>query len=131
MAMSNVKQAGAAKRMPSGAILSGMRGAQYKGAQAMAEGGAALQPHLNQSMMNYQNLMNQYGMGQAQERNQMISDVTGTLGNMTAIGLLWKSGYFDQPGVSFNPGGGSGGGSMAPKPQMQMGPYGEYMPGDL
>ena len=87
--------------MPSGAVLSGIAGAQYQGARGISEGMAGIEPQLQQmkrnSMMDFYNLQNQYGMGQAQMQNQYSQGWMGDIGNLTKIAMLWRAGYFDNP----------------------------------
>lgn len=106
-AISGVKQAGAAGRMPSGAVLSGIAGAHYQGAKGIAEGGAQLMPRLQEmkrgSMMDYYNLANRYGMGEAQMQNQWREGWQGDIGQFTKLAMLYKAGYFNQPGGGGGP----------------------------
>ena len=122
LGLSRINQAGSAGRLPAGAIMSGMAGAQYNNARGISEGASQLRPQLTnmqrQAMMNYYNLQNQYSMANAQARNQNVAGWRGDIGNMTKMGMLWKAGYF-------------GGGSEPPMPQVPLQGETEYMPWEI
>jgi hypothetical protein len=95
--MSQIRQYGAAHRLPAGAVMSGLQGTGYRAAQAAAGIEPQLQQTQAQGAMNYYGLQNQYGMGKAAERNQMLGGIGESLGNLTKIGMLWSAGFFNQP----------------------------------
>lgn len=96
-----IRQAGAARRMPSGAIASGIAGATYQSGRLAAEA----MPQINaqniqlkkQGEMNYFNALNQFQMGQAQAQNMGQNNIWATLGSLGKIALLWQAGLLGQP----------------------------------
>lgn len=99
--IARIQQEGAANRLPSGAIMSGIQGAGQQAAGAVAGIEPQLKEMQRSAMLNYYNLQNQYGMNQQAATNDFIGGFRGDIGMMTKIALLNKSGYFDQP-VGFN-----------------------------
>lgn len=92
-----IKQAGAANRMPAGAILSNLAGAQYQAARGAAEIEPQLAQQKQQSIMNYLQMQGQYNQGQIQanEANQGNRELVGnTLGSLAKLAILYNSGYF-------------------------------------
>jgi hypothetical protein len=102
--ISGIKQAGAARRMPSGAILSSIAGAS----QGAARGASSIEPQLKNaqinSFSNYLNLQRPFEMMKAQQginnTQQANSFWQEGFGDMSKLILLWKAGLLD--------GGGSG-----------------------
>ena len=111
VSQNRIGQMAAANRMPAGAALSGMAGAQYEAGR----GAASIEPQIaeqkRRSFMDYINLQNQYGQGQMQvdQMNQQNRGLMGdTLGMLTKLAMLYNSGYFggDQQqdqGINPNP----------------------------
>ena len=91
-----VKQYGAANRLPPGAVLSGIAGANYEGARGLA----GIEPELagmkRQSVLDYIGMKNQYEAGKedvdAYNMN-LLGDTVGTLGKLA---VLYNFGFFDE-----------------------------------
>lgn len=105
-----IKQAGAANRMPAGAILSNLAGSQYQAAR----GAASIEPQLaqqkQQSIMNYLQMQGQYNQGQIQadQANQGNRELVGnTLGSLAKLAILYNSGYFNSEDAQAQQAGGN------------------------
>ncbi len=105
--ISGMKQAGAMGRLPRGAVLSGIHGAQYRAGQAIGEAGARVMPQLK--MMQMQSMRDVYNANQdnLNTRSQYNQSFSSDLGYMTQMAILSKAGYFDNPE---NAAGGAGAG---------------------
>jgi len=107
LGISRINQAGAAGRLPTGAVMSNIAGAQYNMARGVSEGASQLRPSLlnmqRRSILDYYNLANRYSMAEAQARNQNIAGWRGDIGNLTKLAMLWKAGYFGSPGEPQQP----------------------------
>jgi len=118
--IAGIRQAGAARRMPSGAILSGMGGASYQSAR----GAANIEPMLKQQQMdsysNFLRLQQPFEMmkaGQGIANTQQGNQFWGQgMGDMAKTILLWKAGLL----------GGSGAGGQAGNSVMSQQPYEPY-----
>jgi len=108
--VSDIKQVGAARRMPSGAITSAIAGSS----QNLARGASSIEPQLKQAQMqsygNYMNLLQPYIMAKAntemqgeQQGGQFLSEGFGSMAKML---LLSKAGFFDEGGGGKGAGGG-------------------------
>lgn len=91
----NIKQVGAAKRLPSGAIGTQLAENKRETNRAIAR----VEPELNmqriQSNAGYQNLLNQYGQGILNfQQNKNLTN-QAYLGNLSKIFMLWQGGYFN------------------------------------
>lgn len=106
-----IKQAAAVGRMPSGAALSNLAGANYQTARGIGESGAALEGNLRAQQMQgneaFAQLMagaeGNYMTGQAMADNQNAQMWGGTIGNLGKIALLWQSGFFSPAGGAGTP----------------------------
>jgi hypothetical protein len=83
----SIRQAAGAGRLPAGAMLSALGGANYN----TARGVASIEPQIaemrGQSDRNYFDLLNQYSQGQAQEQNEFTDMISGEIGNFTNLGM--------------------------------------------
>jgi hypothetical protein len=94
----NIKQAGAANRMPAGAVLSNLAGTQYGAARGLAQIEPELQQQKRAATLQYIGLQNQFNQGQQEtdELNQRNRGLIGdTLGSLAKLAILYNSGYFD------------------------------------
>jgi len=106
----NIKQAGAAGRLPKGAILSSLAGANYNTARGVGDAFTNLEPKLDEmkrnSFMDFMNMQNQYNAAEEETgafNSNLIGDTVGTLGKLA---VLYNSGYFSnnpQQGQTWDP----------------------------
>jgi hypothetical protein len=101
-AIRNIKQTGAAGRLPKGATQSAMSGAVSAGSRALASAEPGLQQQKRQSIMDFVNLKRQYlsdknlyDLGQTQIGSSMLQ---GSLGGLSKLLMLWQGGLFDRKG---------------------------------
>ena len=91
-----IKQAGAAKRLPAGAVLSGIGGASYQGGRAFAEALPRIEANIaklkKSGQQNYFNALNQYNMALAMAQNMQQANQQETLGGLGKIALMWQAG---------------------------------------
>ncbi len=119
--ISGIRRTGAMNRLPKGAVMSGIAGAQYRAAQGMGEAGARIMPQIKgmqmQSMIDFYNANQQNINAQSQYNQSFSSDI----GYMTQMAILSKAGYFDNPE---NAAGGAGTGD--PNLGLNAGSYGGF-----
>ncbi|NOY58906.1 MAG: hypothetical protein GXO75_08220 [Calditrichaeota bacterium] len=94
--VSAIQQAGAARRMPSGAILSGIAGSTYQVGRGAIEAVPKIEARLAQMKKEgerrFFDYLNRYKMGEAAFRNAQIDELFGTTGSLGKIALLWQAG---------------------------------------
>ena len=108
-AVRNIKQVGAAKRLPSGATQSAISGAVSAGSRAAASAEPGLQAEKRRSIMDFVNLKRAYlgdkNMYELAQTQQGASMVQGGMGGLSKLLMLWQGGMFDkqtQPGFNVN-----------------------------
>lgn len=99
-AIRNIKQAGAAGRLPKGATQSAISGAVSAGSRAIAQAEPGLQEQRRRSIMDFINLKRQYlgdknlyDLAQTQSSASMLQ---GGLGGLSKLLMLWQGGLFDK-----------------------------------
>ena len=96
--LSNIRRAGAAGHLPSGAVLDATAGQAYQ----TARGVSSIEPQLGeikrQAEGQYLDRLNEYGAAEAGIKNQQAAGISGDIGQLTKVAMLWQAGYFDQPG---------------------------------
>ena len=94
-AIGDIKQAGAANRLPEGAVISAIAGTQQKAAEGISGIMPALQKEKRSSHANFLNMVNQYETQKAgYEQGQTDRNLEG-LGNLGKIATLWSAGYLN------------------------------------
>ena len=97
----DIKQVGAAGRLPEGATQSALGGIAPKVAQQMGQFETQLQGQQRSSLANYLQMQQQYDaakMAHEQGNAQGIAAINQQgLGNMSKIALLWSAGLFNDP----------------------------------
>lgn len=92
---SDVKQFGAARRLPAGAVYSGLKGVSYEGARGISE----IEPEMVGlklgSNRNYYDLLNQYTMAEEMARRENRLFSPEDIGELTRIVMLWKAGLLE------------------------------------
>jgi len=99
-----IKQAGAAKRLPSGAILSALAGSSQKAAQGVAQIEPQLEQMKTNSLKDFLRMQQPYDMARAQNKlnQQQSSNMFNQemFGNLGKIAILWRAGFFDNDTLS-------------------------------
>jgi hypothetical protein len=95
--VSAIKQMGAARGLPVGAINSMLQGQAYQGGRAAASIEPELQRSQAESIMNYLGLMNRFKTAQEEARRSNVMDFGADIGGLTKIMLMQKMKMFDMP----------------------------------
>jgi hypothetical protein len=94
-AIGDIKQAGAANRLPEGAVISGIAGTQQEAAEGVSSIMPALKREKRTSHANFLNMVNQYETTKAgYDQAQTDRNLAG-LGNLGKIATLWSAGYLN------------------------------------
>lgn len=99
--IANIKQAGAAKRLPEGAILSAIAGTSERTARGAAKALPQLKRLQKQSYADYYRLLNMAEQGEAQlqmmQNQAQQSALGGLFGGLGSVLSLWQMGAFEKP----------------------------------
>ena len=108
-AVRQIKQTGAAKRLPSGATQSAISGAVSAGSRAVTQAEPGLQEQKRRSIMDFVSLKRDYlrdkNMYELSQTQQGASMMQGGVGGLSKLLMLWQGGLFDketQPGFNVN-----------------------------
>jgi hypothetical protein len=94
-AIGDIKQAGAAGRLPEGAVLSGIAGTQQEAAEGISSALPGLKREKRTSHANFLNMVNKYETAKTSYDQAQIDRNLGGLGNLGKIATLWSAGYLN------------------------------------
>ena len=92
-AIGDIKQAGAANRLPEGAVLSSIAGVQGRAAEGISSILPALNKEKRTSHANFLNMVNQYETQKTAYDQAGTDRMLGGLGQLGKIATLWSGGY--------------------------------------
>ena len=94
-AIGDIKQVGAAGRLPEGAIMSNIKGTQAEAAEGISSMIPGLRREGRQSYMDYINMVNKTAETKTMYEQAGIDRTLGGLGQLGKIALLWQSGLLN------------------------------------
>lgn len=94
-AIGDIKQAGAAGRLPEGAVLSGIAGTQQEAAEGISSVLPALTREKRQSRSNFLNMVNRYETAKVGYDQAQVDRNLSGLGNLGKIATYWSAGWLN------------------------------------
>lgn len=93
--IANIKQEGSAGRMPSGAVLSNIKGVSREAGKSLGDVEPALSEIKRNAMLDFIDRQNYYRTGKQQFQQGLHDRTMGNLGALGKVAMYWSRGYFD------------------------------------